>query len=338
MNQKINIQKNGGISLIKNNIKIEQYVYHWLEAHKPYIKKSTYATYISNIENHILPYFSCMDLSSITLEINQEFILFLCQKGRRNGSGGLSVKMVKDVMSIWLSVLKMAKEENIINLQEYHYQYPKNDSLYITQKKSKCLNIDQEMQIIHFLKGNPTPKNIGILMPLSTGMRIGEICAFRWKNINLEEKEIYITETLQRIYMKKEEKETGKGTSEIVISKPKSNQSIRTIPLADYLVKILIPLQEQGDCFFLTGCTDKWMEPRTYRDYYTRLLKKQGLLFVTFHGLRHTFATRCVEAGCDYKTVSELLGHADVETTLRLYVHSNMKQKRKCIDTMHNLW
>ncbi len=317
--------------------KIKYYVYHWMQLHKPYIKKSTYAIYLTNIENHILPYFGYMDLSDITIEVNQKFILFLFQKERLNGNGKLSIKMVKNIMSIWLSILNLAKEENIIDLQEYHYKYPDKNILYPTKEKAKCLSIEQEIKIINFLQNNLNIKNIGILISLLTGMRIGEICALRWENINLKNKEIYVTETLQRIYLKNTNKSAAKGSSEILISKPKSQKSIRTIPLTDYLVKILLQFQKDGKCFFLTGSTDKYMEPRTYRDYYTRLLKKQNLLFVTFHGLRHTFATRCIESGSDYKTVSELLGHADVETTLRLYVHSDMEQKRKCIDNMHNL-
>lgn len=331
-------QKNTKSFLSENEIKIEQYVYHWIEVHKPYVKNSTYATYLSNIENHIIPYFKYMKLDNITIEINQEFILFLCKKGRLNGKGGLSIKMVKDIMSIWLSILKLAKEENIIDIQEHHYRYPEKDKVYFSIKKSKCLSIEQERKVMNFLQKNPNMKNVGIMMSLSTGIRIGEICALRWENIDLDNKVIYITETLQRIYLKNTNKEVAKGTSKIVISEPKSNKSIRIIPLADYLIKTLTPLQKQDDCFFLTGCADKWMEPRTYRDYYSRLLKKQKLLFVPFHGLRHTFATRCIEAGCDYKTVSELLGHANIETTLRLYIHSDLERKRKCIDAMHNLW
>lgn len=336
--QENEILENAKLFPVRNEINVDQYIYHWIEIHKPYIKNSTYATYLSNIENHIIPYFKSMKLDNITIEINQEFILFLCKKGRLNGKGGLSIKMVKDIMSIWLSILKLAKEENIIDLQEHQYRYPKKDNLYFSIRKSKCLSMEQETKIMNFLQKDPNIKNIGIMMSLSTGIRIGEICALRWKNIDLNNKVIYIAETLQRIYLKNINKEITKGTSKIVISKPKSSKSIRIIPLADYLIKILIPLKEQADCFFLTGRADKWMEPRTYRDYYSRLLKKQKLLFVPFHGLRHTFATRCIEAGCDYKTVSELLGHASIETTLRLYIHSDLEQKRKCIDAMHNLW
>lgn len=320
---------------------IREYAQHWKKVHAPYIKLSTQATYLSILENHILPYFGNMTLQSITFDMNQAFILYLCREGRLDGTGGLSVKMAKDIMSVWISILKFAEEEKLIKMQSHHYRYPQKEVSINTTKKNKILNIKQEISLIDFLQSNPTSQNLGILLALSTGMRIGEICALRWENIDLEYQVVHVKETLQRIYWKQSDTEklqkTDKAASEIIVTKPKSVKSIRTIPLAEYLINLLRPLRKSQDTFFLTGRIDKHMEPRTYRDYYTRLLSKNNLLFVNFHGLRHTFATRCIEAGCDYKTVSELLGHANVETTLRLYVHSNMERKRNCIEAMHTL-
>lgn len=320
---------------------IREYVQHWEKVHALYIKQSTQATYMSIIENHILPYFGDMTLQNISFEMNQAFIIYLCHEGRLDGTGGLSVKMVKDIMSVWISILKFAEEENLIQMQSHHYRYPQKEDAINTTKKNKVLNLKQEGLLIDFLQSNPTSQNLGILLALSTGMRIGEICALRWENIDLEYQVVHVKETLQRIYWKQNDRErmqkVNKTATEIIVTRPKSVKSIRTIPLAKYLIKLLLPLRKPQNTFFLTGCSDKHMEPRTYRDYYTRLLSKNNLLFVNFHGLRHTFATRCVEAGCDYKTVSELLGHANVETTLRLYVHSNMERKRNCIEAMHTL-
>ena len=98
------------------------------------------------------------------------------------------------------------------------------------------------------------------------------------------------------------------------------------------MTQILKQFQSSNDTFFLTGKADRYTEPRVYREYYNRLMRRNHMLYVSFHGLRHTFATRCIEAGCDYKTLSEILGHADVSTTMRLYVHSDLKKKRECIE------
>lgn len=318
---------------------VKNYVNDWLAEQSMYVKKSTYATYSSIFANHILPYFGELELCSITIESNQDFILYLCREGRTDGKGGLSTKMVRDIMALWNSVLKTATEEHKCSLYGHRYKYPVTDNAHILAGNTKCLSIEKQMQLIHFLQDNKSLQKMGILLALYSGMRIGEICALRWKNIDLVAGEVHVVETLQRIYRKNLEQGTAapqKGVSEIIISSPKSQHSIRTIPLAENFVRDLEKMKRSDDAFFLTGETERFMEPRTYRDYYSRLLKRHGLPYVPFHSLRHTFATRCIEAGCDYKTVSELLGHSDVKTTLHLYVHSDVRYKKNCIETMQD--
>lgn len=316
---------------------IKDYVNKWLMEQGKYIKISTYATYSSIIVNHIMPYFGEMELEQITVEKNQEFILYLCHEGRTDGRGGLSVKMVKDIMSLWNSVLRGMLKDNFSTFYGHRYKYPTTSNSYIFMDHDKCLSIEKQQELVRFLENSHNVQKLGILLALYTGMRIGEICALRWKNIDLIEGEIHVVETLQRIYRKNMENTSvlqQKGVSEIVISSPKSHTSIRSIPLSKDFTKVLQNVKQVDEAFFLTGKTDRFMEPRTYRDYYSRLLRRHGLPYVPFHGLRHTFATRCIESGCDYKTVSELLGHSDVKTTLHLYVHSDSMYKKNCIENM----
>lgn len=313
---------------------VREYATNWLNKQRVYVKKSTYATYSSTLANHILPYFGDMKLAMITVEKNQEFISYLSKNGRMDGSGGLSVKMIKDIMTLWNSILKSADQEQLVTYIRHRYKYPSVDS---RKHNVKSLSMERQVQLIHCLKDSFDYQKVGILLALYTGMRIGEICALRWKNIDLDRGVIHVSETLQRISVKSWEKnpvEKNRSVSEVVITSPKSPASIRTIPLAKDFINKLKKIQQIDDAFFLTGEADRYMEPRTYRDYYTRLLKRLNLYYVPFHGLRHTFATRCIEAGCDYKTVSELLGHSDVKTTLHLYVHSDMEYKKNCIESM----
>lgn len=320
---------------------VERFIRNWLLSQKPYIKQSTYSTYFTNITNHILPYFGEKEWNDITINLNQKFILYLHHSGRLDGKGGLSVKTIKDIMSIWMSILKSASEDKLIILSSHQYRYPKTLS---TGQQCKCLSKEQERAIIHFCQKNNCPKNLGILLALATGMRIGEICALQWKNIDLTHKVVQVDKTLQRISSQLGASSKAKPTdhktptSQIVITTPKSHKSARIIPLTTVLAEMLQKWKGSDNTFFLTGKENRFMEPRTYRAYYTRILSEHQLLFVTFHGLRHTFATRCIEAGCDYKTVSEILGHANVETTLRLYVHSDMEKKRKCVDKLCRKW
>ena len=101
------------------------------------------------------------------------------------------------------------------------------------------------------------------------------------------------------------------------------------------LLTIIRPLKKVvNDEFYVLTNDERPTEPRTYRNYYNALMEKLGVPKLKYHGLRHSFATRCIEAGCDYKTVSVLLGHSNISTTLNLYVHPNMEQKKRCIARM----
>lgn len=281
------------------------------------------------ISNHILPYFGDMNLQDISYNRNQEFIWHLSKYGRLDKTGGLSTKTIKDILVLWLSILNDAEKEINITAPVGNYKYPISQQ----EEKSKFLSIHQERQIVSLIKENMNTRNVGILLALSTGMRIGELCALQWGAINMDVGTIYISKTLQRIYLK----DGDCGTSKVIITTPKSKKSMRIIPISQKMIVLLKSLQKSNETYFLTGRENKYMEPRVYREYYNRLMDKNDMHYVSFHGLRHTFATRCIEAGCDYKTLSEILGHADVSTTMRLYVHSDMNKKRKYMEKMQAL-
>lgn len=163
-------------------------------------------------------------------------------------------------------------------------------------------------------------------------MRIGEICALKWSDINLSAATISVNKTLERIYIS----DATPAKTEIVISTPKTANSHREIPVGKELLKILRSIMAvvNSDFYVITNEATP-TEPRTYRNYYKQLMESLHLPAMKFHGLRHSFATRCIESMCDYKTVSVILGHSNIATTLNLYVHPNMEQKKKCIDKMN---
>lgn len=300
-------------------MKISEIIKLWENDKKLYVKKSTYSAYLLLIENHINPYFA--DKEQITEEDVQEFVLTKLRKG-------LSQKSIKDIIIVLKMILKFAVKQKLLAYNEIEIKFPT-----VGEKTDlEVLNKNDHKKIINYLQENFTFKNLGIYICLSTGMRIGEICGLLWSDIDVENGIIKVCRTVQRIYVIDGETRH----TEILIDTPKTKNSIRDIPMTTELYKIIKPLKKvvNNDFYVITN-EAKPTEPRTYRNYYERLIKRLGIPKLKFHGLRHSFATRCIESKCDYKTVSVILGHSNISTTLNLYVHPNMEQKKKCIDQMY---
>lgn len=198
----------------------------------------------------------------------------------------------------------------------------------INKKEIQILSNKEKQKLEKYCIEQNSLKSLGILICLNTGLRVGEVCALRWENIDFETRRIHVEKTIERIYSKEENKTI------VIIDTPKSMTSIRTIPINSKLYNIL--KQMRGKCkktdFVLTGLSDHYVEPRNYQYNFKEILKKSKIKRYKFHTLRHTFATNCIEAGMDIKSLSEILGHADVSITLNIYVHSSDKTKRKYLE------
>lgn len=169
-----------------------------------------------------------------------------------------------------------------------------------------------------------------VLLCLYAGLRIGELCALRWSDIDFDGKTLTVKRTVQRIVV------PGHMTKTILLeTDPKSESSRRTIPLASELLEILSRFK--GEQRYVFG-EEKPLDPRTMQNRFKKILKEAGIDGRTFHTLRHTFATNCVENGMDVKTLSEILGHSDVKTTLNRYVHPTMDSKRKQIGALSDFY
>lgn len=290
----------------------------WKEEKRQFVKKSTFAAYSLIVETHLQPAFG--NLTAVTEKDVQDFVL-------QKLNGGLSQKTIKDMLIVLRMILKFGAKKN-------YCVYAPIDVIFPTDRERQeleVLSIANQKKIMRFVEENFTFRNLGIFICLSTGIRISEICALTWDDIDTENGVIHIRKTIQRIYVK----ENGIKKTELLIDTPKTATSMRDIPMIKDLYEILKPLKKvvNNDYFVLTNEATP-TEPRTYRNYYKKLLDKLGIPPIKFHGLRHSFATRCIESKCDYKTVSVILGHSNISTTLNLYVHPNYEQKKKCIDKM----
>lgn len=301
-----------------NNKTIREIAVAWKEYKRPYVKQSTMAAYLLILENHLLPAFGEND--SLPEQSVQSFVLEKIECG-------LSVKSIKDILIVLKMVMKFGVKNEWMNYYEWDIKYPTNSA----NKELEVLSVSNHRKILDHIQSHFTFTGLGIYISLSTGLRIGEICALKWNDINITEGTITVSRTIERIYMVEGEKKH----TELVISSPKTRNSCREIPMSKELLAIVKPLKKiVNDNFYVLTNDEHPTEPRTYRNYYNGLMEKLGIPRLKYHGLRHSFATRCIEAGCDYKTVSVLLGHSNISTTLNLYVHPNMEQKKRCITKM----
>lgn len=301
-----------------NNKTIREIAEAWKEYKRPYVKQSTMAAYVLILENHVLPEFG--DNDSLHEHDVQAFVL-------KKIEHGLSAKSVKDILIVLKMVMKFGVKNEWMNHYEWDIKFPVNSQ----PKELEVLSVANHKKILDYVQHNFTFMSLGIYISLSTGLRIGEICALKWSDINVADGTITVQRTIERIYMVEGEKKH----TQLVINTPKTVNSCREIPISKELLAMVKPMKKvvNADFYVLTN-EDKPTEPRTYRNYYNRLMEKLDIPKLKYHGLRHSFATRCIEAGCDYKTVSVLLGHSNISTTLNLYVHPNMEQKKRCINKM----
>ena len=290
----------------------------WKADKKQFVKKSTYAAYSLIVDTHILPAFG--DKTNVGEKDVQEFVL-------QKLNGGLSQKTIKDMLIVLRMILKFGAKKNYCAYTPFDVIFPTDRE----RQELEVLSITNQKKIMRYVEENFTFRNLGIFVCLSTGMRIGKICALTWDDIDTENGVIHIRKTLQRIYIRENEIRR----TELVIDSPKTATSIRDIPMTKDLLSVLKPLRKVvNEQYFVLTNDITPTEPRTYRNYYKKLLAKLEIPPIKFHGLRHSFATRCIESHCDYKTVSVILGHSNISTTLNLYVHPNYEQKKKCIDKM----
>ena len=323
-NKQINaICQSSFINSNNNSTLYSKWLDEWLIYIKPQVKESTFIRYKNIVFNHLKPTIGKLAISKINTGYLKSYIGNLLSNGRLDNNGGLSPKTVSDITMIVKESLKY-----IISCGETidcNYESLKIKSS--SQREMTVLSKDEEHKLVSALTENKSLTKIGILLSLYTGIRIGELCALQWEDISLDENLIVVRKTMQRLQKDSIQSENEAKTY-ILISKPKSKCSNRQIPIPSFLSVILKEYKGEKNQFILTNSSYSFIEPRTLQNQFKRILRQINLRDVNYHSLRHTFATRCVEAGFDIKSLSEILGHSSVKITLDKYVHSSMQQKR----------
>lgn len=273
------------------------------------------------METHLIPFFGSKFF--ITEKDVQEFVWHKVQNGYKPETVRFMVVILKMIANYghryenWMPPL-------------WKIRYPKDNS----QHDFRIFTTYEQRRLLNFLAQDEDLRSIGIYISLCTGLRIGEICGLRWNDVNFQTGTIRVRHTLSRVFMK----ERNEWTTRVMLSTPKTSASQREVPLNSDLLRKLKHKRNHviKECFILTNST-KAMEPRVFRNFYRRVLKRLMIPYRKFHCLRHSFATRCIENNFDVKTISTLLGHSKISTTLDLYVHPDLRQKKRCIQRFYNL-
>ena len=279
-----------------SNVKLSDWLISWINTQGA-IKDTTKRVYQSHIKNSIMPYIGNIPLKKLNVDILQEFINEL----------ELSAATIKTVFTILKSSLECAEDKGFIMNIWSKVKLPQKEKSIV-----RVLSTIEQQRLESYL----TDKiDIGILISLYTGLRIGEVCALKWCDINFGSNSLTVNGTQAR---------TEKG---IEITSPKSKSSKREIPIPPFLKNKIKEISHNGE--FVLSKYGKAFDVRTYRRHFKNVLKKAKLPDIKYHSLRHTFATRALEVGMDYKTLSEILGHSSVGITLDLYAHSLKEHKIK---------
>lgn len=290
----------------------------WLQFKKNDIKEQSYIKYQFLIEKYLHFELGNIDISSINSNTINEYF-------NQENISLLSLSTKKSLLYIIKSTLDYSLNQKIIKKPidiDISFKKPKSKIVYFTKEEQAMLE--------EYLLRNNSLINIGILICLYTGIRLGEICGLKWTDIDFVNKSISINRTVLRI---KNTDNNSNNKTKKIISSPKSESSLRTIPIPDFIIEQLLNHMLSEDAYVLTN-TSEFKDTRVYEKNFENILKKIGIRILNFHALRHTFATRSIESGMDIKTLSEILGHSSYHTTLETYIHSSFNHKR---DSINNL-
>jgi len=310
-------QPDSGGCMINQEIMYDNYsfcslVEEWLAKIEQNRKYSTYIKYKSLYQCHIKNLFSDDAFTQMTNSYIQEQIAAL----------DISDATRHSVLAVIKQTLQYAEER---------YGYPMtpitNKSIRNSAQPIKIMNRTEQARLMRFLYSDMDISKAGIYLCLSTGLRLGEICALKWADIDMERLLLHVNRTVQRI-----ESKDGSAKTVLLETSPKSAFSNREIPMPSALLELLAGFRKGEEEYVL--CTNRPMEPRTYQNHFKKYLQKIDAPDYNFHILRHTFATNCIDNGMDIKSLSEILGHSDVQITLNRYVHPSMDTKRKYINAL----
>lgn len=311
----------------KNALQLSELLALWMEYNHIKHKGSTESKYQYIIDTHINPEIGKKLVSDLSSKEINTFLNNKLETGRKSDGKELSANYVRTMMIIIQSALNYGVLEKLCKPLQTPIFKIKSE-----KKNIEILNLAQQQKLENYLLINTTPTHLGIYLSLYTGLRIGEVCALQWCDIDFNEQIIHIKSTVTRINCC-----AGKNKTELIIDRPKTKASIRDIPIPAFICKKLLEIKKKSMSEFVISDKPGFVNPRTYEYRYHKVLRECNIPKINYHALRHTFATRCIEATGDIKLLSEILGHSSVAITMDIYVHPSDDLKRNQIEKIANL-
>lgn len=294
----------------------------WLNNYiKPSAKERTYIRYEQLIRTHIAKKIGGNDVNDLTPIVLQSFVTELLSSGNDKTGKGLSANTVNAIISVLKNSLRTA------HLLGYAKDYTANmiKRPKLNERKIECFTLAEQKKIESAVFDSKKTKMFGIVLCLYTGLRIGELIALQWKDIDLQKGLLSVSRSCH---------DTSGG---IVFDEPKTATSRRVIPLPKQLLPKLKSIKKNSNSDFVVSADGNAVSVRSYQRSFELLLKRQNIVHCGFHSLRHTFATRALECGMDVKTLSEILGHKNPTVTLNRYAHSLLEHKAAMMNRLGKL-
>ena len=304
-------------------MKYKDWLNEWLENYiKPTAKIKTYARYAEIVERHIIPHLGDVELDEISALVIQKYVTHLSANGNLKTGKELAPNSVNAIITVVQNSLKMAYTLGYV--KEYVGDKVKRPKAQ--EKKIECFSSAEQKQIEAYVMGGKT-KLFGIVLCLYTGLRIGELLALEWSDVDFGKAELHVSKTCH----------DGKDKNGVfcrIVDTPKTSSSIRTIPLPRQIIPLLREVKKNSHSIYVVSNGEKSISIRSYQRSFNLILRNLNLPHRGFHSLRHTFATRALECGMDVKTLSEILGHKTPTVTLNRYVHSLMEHKKEMMNRL----
>lgn len=304
---------------MKSRIYYNDLMEEWFRINKSGFAKSTYVKYMRIYKKYVKLFFENINVRKIDMPMLDEYRTYLENK-LISSKIEVCGQTAKCAVMLVNRCLEFAAKKGFINTAfrlEWKIRSQRSDI--------QIFSDEEQRKIENHCMQNRDVYSFGIILCLYTGLRIGELCALRWTDIDIAERVLNVQRSVQRLKFENE------SATVLTVSHPKSVSSARMIPLPECIISIIdkFRCKDKEDTYVFSGKKDTPAEPRTFQYRYKRYLSDAGVNYRKFHTLRHSFATRCIGCGMDLKTLSEILGHSSVKVTLEFYCHTTMEQKRK---------